>query len=179
MGCDCTKTEVNGNQCVVWNLEATPGSQLPKTADLQIFQPNTNMNTRVLKNEATDITTFVKNLDPGGTVDDFSVFSLNQTSVTGNAVSCGYESPIEGSVYNLSSNLSFRFQAAVNCKKGPFGGNLRARLSLVRIVEGGAPHPVVVQVVGISDAPPIYRVQADGKTYHLNVKTTTCCPAIT
>jgi hypothetical protein len=100
------------------------------------------------------------------------VFSLNQASVTGHAVSCGYQTPAEGSVYNLSSNLAFRFQAAVDCKNGPFLGDLNARLSLVRLVKGQAPEQVEVKVVGISDNPPIYRIQADGKTYHLNVKTT-------
>jgi WD40 repeat protein len=170
MPCTISRTVDGVNQCVVWNIEAAPGLAF-LTADLQIFQPNTDEHTKLLKNEATDVTTFFTNIDPGGTVDDFSVFSLNQAAVTGSAVSCGYQSPIEGSVYNLGSNLSFRFQAAINCKKGPFENDLEARLSLVRLVEDGAPHPVEVKVVGISDAPPIYRLQADG-TYHLNVKTT-------
>jgi hypothetical protein len=173
-GMPCTLTAANGDKCIVWNVEATPTTQGSKfsSADVQIFQPNTDMNTRVLKNEATDITTFVKNIDPGGRTRTFSVFSLNQASVTGNAVSCGYQTPVEGSVYNLSSNLAFRFQAAVDCKNGPFLGDLNARLSLVRLVKGQAPEQVEVKVVGISDNPPIYRIQADGKTYHLNVKTT-------
>ncbi len=121
---------------------------------MQIFQPNTDMNTRVLKNEATDITTFVKNIDPGGRTRTFSVFSLNQASVTGNAVSCGYQTPVEGSVYNLGSNLSFRFQAAGRpsiAETAHSWPNLEARLSLVRLVEGRAPEQVEVKVVGISD----------------------------
>jgi hypothetical protein len=176
----CTPTEPNGDQCIVWNIEATPvppGSRF-SSADLQIFQPNTDMNTRVLKNEATNITTFVRNIDPGGRIPTFSVFSLNQASVTGNAVSCGYQTPVENSVYNLGSNLAFRFQAAVDCKNGPFLGNLQARLSLVRLVEGRAPESVEVKVVGISNNPPVYRLQADGKTYHLNVKTTNLSPGV-
>lgn len=172
MPCTTSKTVADVNQCVVWNIEPTPALGF-STADLQIFQPNTDANTRVLRNEATEITTFVTNLDPGGTTDEFSVFSLNQASVAGNAVSCGYQSPIvEGSVHNLGSTLSFRFQAAANCSSGPFLMNLQPRLSLVRLTKGQAPHPVPVEVAGSSGEPPLYRLQPDGKTYKLNVKAT-------
>jgi hypothetical protein len=169
-GMPCTLTAANG-QCIIWNIEATPESGF-STADLKIFQPNSGMNTRVLKNEATDITTFVRSIDPGGTVDDFSVFSLNQAS--GNALSCGYQRPVaEGSVHNQGSTIPFKFKAkfnaAADCEKGPFLMNLRPRLSLVRLVEGGAPHPFKAEVAGGSGSPPVYRLE--GEDYLLNLMT--------
>jgi hypothetical protein len=172
-GLPCTLTDASGHKCIVWNVEATPESGFSSAA-LQIFQPNTDLNTRVLKNEAADITTFVRSIDPGGRIDTFSVFSLNQTSVTtGSAVFCGYQSPVhEGSEHKQGSTIPFKFKAAnaaANCKNGPFLMNLRPRLSLVRLVEGQAPHPVEVQVPGNSGDPPFYRL--DGQTYHLNLKT--------
>jgi hypothetical protein len=136
------------------------------------------MSTRVLKNETTDITTFVRSIDPGGRTRTFSVFSLNQASVTGNAVFCGYQSPVEeGFVKNQGSTIPFKFKAAANsanCQQGPFLLNLRPRLSLVRLVEGQAPSLFPVEVSGDSGNPPFYRL--DGQTYHLNVKTSNLPP---
>ena len=109
-GMPCTLTEASGDQCIVWNVEAAPESGF-SSADVQIFQPNTDMNTRVLKNEATDITTFVRSIDPGGRTRTFSVFSLNQASGTGNAVSCGYQSPVhEASDHKQGSTIPFKFR---------------------------------------------------------------------
>ena len=110
-GMPCTPTSRTETSASYGTLKLPPESGF-SSADVQIFQPNTDMNTRVLKNEATEITTFVKNIDPGGRTRTFSVFSLNQASVTGNAVSCGYQSPVEGSVYNLGSTSRFEFKAA-------------------------------------------------------------------
>jgi hypothetical protein len=170
-GMPCTTTAPNGDECVVWNIEATPEQTFPQKAELQIFQPNTDANTRVLRNEATEITTFVKNLDPGGETDGYSVYSLNQASVSSGAGSCGYAAPIvEGSIQNAGSTLSFRFQASVDCSAGPFLKDLLPRLTVVRLAEGQAPQPVTVKVAGGSGISPQYRLQADGKTYKLQVK---------
>jgi hypothetical protein len=174
-GMPCTTTAPNIDQCVVWNIEATPDQTFQQRVQFQIFQPNTDANTRLLRNEATEITTFVKNLDPGGETDGYSVYSLNQASVRPGAQSCGYEAPIlEGSVQNVGSTLSFRFTAigpdSIDCSVGPFLNNLLARLTVVRLVEGQAPQPVTVKVAGGSGISPQYRLQGDGRTYKLQVK---------
>jgi hypothetical protein len=162
---ECTPTEPN-DQCIIWNVEATTESGF-SSADLQIFQPNTGGNTRVLKNEATDITTFVKNMDPGGRIDTFSVFSLNEAKVK-HEVSCVYETPmLEGSVHNLGSSLSFKFR---DCRTGPLLDPLLPRLSLVRLGDNGqAAQPVAFDDAGSSGGAPGYRLQPDG-TYNLNAK---------
>jgi hypothetical protein len=175
----CTTTKANGEECIVWNVEASPGSKF-SSADVQIEQNNTTSNTRALKNEATDFTTFVADLDPGGRTRTFSVFSLNQASVIGNAVSCGLQNLSDGSVFQADASITFQFKAAVeggNCKNGPFLTTLRPRLSVVRLVEGRAPEAVEIQAAGISDFPPFYRLLADG-TYKLNMKLKVEPPAV-
>jgi hypothetical protein len=183
-GWPCTKTagfdfSNTAQKCVVWQLEANPNSSPAfSSVDFKISQIPSDMDTRFLRNEAQDITTFVKLADPGGTRSSFSIYSLNQAPVAGSATSCGYQTPItEGAVLS-SGTLPFRFQAAVNCSTGPFRTDLIPRLSLVRLVKDSAPHRETVEVAGNSGAPPIYRLQADGKTYKLEISTKHLPPGV-
>ena len=187
-GWPCTKTAGfdlthTAQKCVVWQLEASPDSSPAfSSVDFKISQIPSDMDTRFLRNEAQDITTFVKLADPGGTRSSFSIYSLNQAPVAGSATSCGYQTPITEGAILSSGTLPFRFQAAANCSTGPFRKDLHPHLSLVRLVkDGAAPHQETIEVAGnsgVPPAPPIYRLQADGKTYKLEISTKHLPPGV-
>ena len=147
-------------KCVVWQLEADPNSPPAfSSVDFKIYQIPSDMNTRFLRNEALDITTFVKLADPGGTRSSFSVYSLNQATVAA-STSCGYR--LLSRRCRLSSGTLHFGSAAENCSTGPFLKNLIPRL-LVRLVKT-APRTAKPSRLRATRVITIYRLQADGKT---------------
>ena len=147
---------------------------------MQILQPNTDMNTRVLKNEATDFTTFVTDHRPWRQDPHFLCLLAESGIRDWECRILWLPKPERrlrdqlGLQHNVSvpGGRTRPSRSPVDCKNGPFLTNLQPRLLLVRVVEGRAPETVEVKAIGISDNPPLYRLLADGKTYGLNVKTT-------
>jgi hypothetical protein len=114
----CTRTANGGTNCVVWHLEAdpdlapNPDPDNPRvTADIKLesldnFQ---DANTRVLRNEAEDITTATGNIDGVGNTRRWSVYSLNQTS--GFNGGCYYSSPLQSdSTFNSGRTIPVKIQ---------------------------------------------------------------------
>jgi hypothetical protein len=183
-GLPCTLTadiqDETAEKCVVWNLDAHP--ELPNSSgvsvDLKIQALHgstslTDMNTRLLRNEAEDVTTFVRNIDPGGTVPRFSVFSLNQ--VAGDNGGCAYLSPLtEGATFN-SGNSGKTIPVKFKCSSIDLDvASLKPRISLVQIVPEGAPRLIFPPppTGGTAGPSPFYRFDSRSQTWIFNLDTT-------
>ncbi len=145
----CTRTANGGTKCVVWFLEATPDlpSDASFSADIKIFSPTDtqNANTRVLRNEAEDITTATGNIDGIGTARRFSVYSLNQTS--GFDAGCFYSSPLPSdSTFNSGRTIPVKIQCDPTVV--PDMSLFVWYLNVLQFIPGKVPHIVTFEFTG-------------------------------
>jgi len=176
-GLPCTQTIPGSpsNLCTVWQIDVDPalpsGSLMAmKIFAQQVLPGGVDSNTRILRNERDDVSTFVRDIDPGAR-STFSAYSLNQEA--GNDEQCAYFPPVvESATLNNPGNVTFRFQCAN--LPGTQLATLRPRISIVQLVPGAAPQPFFPGITDLTGGTCCtvadYRYDSTANTWVINVR---------
>lgn len=173
------------SKCVTWILQPDEDQKIDPNAQftgiaLEISATGgsgTDNNTRLLLDEAFDVSTGVI-ADPvtGGT-DGGSVYSINEATATNGT--CTYLPPVDsGNIFNNPGNIKWQFGSST-CPNLPSNVNICAllvpRLSIVQIPPTGvniAPLPFFPPQAltgGTAGPSPLYRCDVTGQQFNLNI----------